>query len=57
MVSYECRNCGYEQHLEAVMTPPEHGRCLRCALLRVLVPDRSERVTTRNRLDRQWPRE
>jgi hypothetical protein len=42
--------------LEAVVMPPEHGRC-RCALLRVLVPDRSERMTTRNRLDRQCPRE
>jgi hypothetical protein len=56
MVSYECRNCRYEQHLEAAMTPPEHGRCLRCSLLHLLVPDWSERVTTRNQLDRQWPR-
>jgi hypothetical protein len=57
MVSYECRNCGYEQHLEAAVTPPKHGRCLRCALLRFLVPDWWERLTTSNRIDREWPRE
>jgi hypothetical protein len=57
MVSYECRNCRYEQHLEAAMAPPEHGRCLRCALLAFLYPDGRERLTTRERLDRQWPRE
>jgi hypothetical protein len=57
MVTYACRCCGHEQKLEAQFVPPCNRRCLRCALLTFLYPDQWERLTTRDRLDRQWPRE
>ena len=58
MVSYECRNCRYEQN---PMTPPGHGRC---ALHRLLVPDWQNRggvglhsrlATVRRRARRHFP--
>jgi len=56
MTQYLCRCCGYSQHLEAARRPPPHRRCLRCALLAFLYPDPCERLTSRNRIDREWPR-